>query len=145
MNSPSDHALAARARAVLPLRAPAFHVLLALSAGALTGYRMILFHTLFIILPLIFEFGAMGAVLVGFYAPVYLAILAATFEGAERGKAVGTWTAWTGIATVLGPAGETLADAGRVSFVDALLICRREELSGLAALAATAPARATHR
>src|SRR5262249_22283390 len=33
------------------------------------------------------------------------AILAATFSGAERGKAVGTWTAWTGIATVIGPAG----------------------------------------
>ncbi len=37
--------------------------------------------------------------------PGSLAILAATFEGAARGKAVGTWTAWTGIATVLGPAG----------------------------------------
>ena len=37
--------------------------------------------------------------------PGSLAIVAATFEGAERGKAVGTWTAWTGIATVIGPAG----------------------------------------
>ena len=37
--------------------------------------------------------------------PGSLAILAATFEGAERGKAVGTWTAWSGIATVIGPAG----------------------------------------
>ena len=37
--------------------------------------------------------------------PGSLAIMAATFEGAERGKAVGTWTAWTGIATVIGPAG----------------------------------------
>ncbi len=37
--------------------------------------------------------------------PGSLAIIAATFEGAERGKAVGTWTAWTGIATVIGPAG----------------------------------------
>jgi EmrB/QacA subfamily drug resistance transporter len=45
--------------------------------------------------------GFAGALLV----PGSLAILAATFEGAERGKAVGTWTAWTGIATVLGPAG----------------------------------------
>ena len=45
--------------------------------------------------------GLTGALLV----PGSLAILAATFEGAERGKAVGTWTAWTGIATVLGPAG----------------------------------------
>jgi EmrB/QacA subfamily drug resistance transporter len=45
--------------------------------------------------------GFAGALLV----PGSLAILAATFEGAARGKAVGTWTAWTGIATVLGPAG----------------------------------------
>lgn len=45
--------------------------------------------------------GFAGALLV----PGSLAILAATFEGDERGRAVGTWTAWTGIATVLGPAG----------------------------------------
>ncbi len=45
--------------------------------------------------------GLAGALLV----PGSLAILAATFEGPERGKAVGTWTAWTGIATVIGPAG----------------------------------------
>jgi EmrB/QacA subfamily drug resistance transporter len=45
--------------------------------------------------------GVAGALLV----PGSLAIVAATFEGAERGRAVGTWTAWTGIATVLGPAG----------------------------------------
>jgi EmrB/QacA subfamily drug resistance transporter len=45
--------------------------------------------------------GIAGALLV----PGSLAIVAATFEGAERGKAIGTWTAWTGIATVLGPAG----------------------------------------
>ncbi len=45
--------------------------------------------------------GVAGALLV----PGSLAIVAATFEGAARGKAVGTWTAWTGIATVVGPAG----------------------------------------
>jgi len=45
--------------------------------------------------------GIAGALLV----PGSLAIVAATFEGAARGKAIGTWTAWTGIATVLGPAG----------------------------------------
>jgi EmrB/QacA subfamily drug resistance transporter len=45
--------------------------------------------------------GLTGALLV----PGSLAIIAATFEGAARGKAVGTWTAWTGIATVVGPAG----------------------------------------
>jgi EmrB/QacA subfamily drug resistance transporter len=45
--------------------------------------------------------GVAGALLV----PGSLAIVAATFEGEARGRAVGTWTAWTGIATVLGPAG----------------------------------------
>ncbi len=45
--------------------------------------------------------GIAGALLV----PGSLAIVAATFEGEARGKAVGTWTAWTGIATVFGPAG----------------------------------------
>ena len=45
--------------------------------------------------------GCAGALLV----PGSLAILTATFEGPARGKAIGTWTAWTGIATVIGPAG----------------------------------------
>lgn len=45
--------------------------------------------------------GVAGALLV----PGSLAIVAATFEGESRGRAVGTWTAWTGIATVIGPAG----------------------------------------
>jgi EmrB/QacA subfamily drug resistance transporter len=45
--------------------------------------------------------GFAGALLV----PGSLAILASHFEGAERGQAVGRWTAWSGIATVLGPAG----------------------------------------
>jgi EmrB/QacA subfamily drug resistance transporter len=45
--------------------------------------------------------GIAGALLV----PGSLAIVAATFEGEARGKAIGTWTSWTGIATVLGPGG----------------------------------------
>jgi len=45
--------------------------------------------------------GIAGALLV----PGSLAIVAASFEGEARGRAVGTWTAWTGIATVIGPAG----------------------------------------
>jgi EmrB/QacA subfamily drug resistance transporter len=45
--------------------------------------------------------GIAGALLV----PGSLAIVAATFDGERRGRAVGTWTAWTGIATVIGPAG----------------------------------------
>jgi EmrB/QacA subfamily drug resistance transporter len=45
--------------------------------------------------------GIAGALLV----PGSLAILAATFEGTARGRAIGSWTAWSGIATVVGPAG----------------------------------------
>ena len=45
--------------------------------------------------------GLAGALLV----PGSLAILTATFEGEERGRAIGTWTAWSGIVTVIGPAG----------------------------------------
>ncbi|MGH2950896.1 MAG: MFS transporter, partial [Solirubrobacterales bacterium] len=45
--------------------------------------------------------GMTGALLV----PGSLAILAATFEGEARGRAVGLWTAWSGISTLLGPAG----------------------------------------
>jgi EmrB/QacA subfamily drug resistance transporter len=45
--------------------------------------------------------GIAGALLV----PGSLALVAAAFEGEARGRAVGTWTAWTGIATVFGPAG----------------------------------------
>ena len=45
--------------------------------------------------------GVAGALLV----PGSLALVAAAFDGAARGRAVGTWTAWTGIATVIGPAG----------------------------------------
>jgi EmrB/QacA subfamily drug resistance transporter len=43
--------------------------------------------------------GIFGALL----TPSSLALLVATFEGDERGAAVGTWTAWSGIAFVLGP------------------------------------------
>ena len=45
--------------------------------------------------------GIAGALLV----PGSLAILAATFEGEARGRAVGLWTAWAGISTLAGPAG----------------------------------------
>jgi EmrB/QacA subfamily drug resistance transporter len=52
--------------------------------------------------------GVAGAVLV----PASLAVLTATFEGTERGAAIGSWTAWTGIAFVIGPlAGGTIVEA----------------------------------
>ena len=43
--------------------------------------------------------GVTGALLV----PATLGIITATFSDAERGKAIGTWTAWSGISTVIGP------------------------------------------
>jgi EmrB/QacA subfamily drug resistance transporter len=51
--------------------------------------------------------GLAGALLV----PSSLAVIVNTFEDSERGKAIGTWTAWGAIAGVLGPltGGELLA------------------------------------
>jgi EmrB/QacA subfamily drug resistance transporter len=43
--------------------------------------------------------GVFGAALV----PSTLAIIIATFPESERGAAIGSWTAWTGISTVVGP------------------------------------------
>jgi EmrB/QacA subfamily drug resistance transporter len=43
--------------------------------------------------------GVLGAVL----TPAGLAVIATTFSGEERGAAIGAWTAWTGIAFVIGP------------------------------------------
>ncbi|MGZ4202305.1 MAG: DHA2 family efflux MFS transporter permease subunit [Thermoleophilaceae bacterium] len=52
--------------------------------------------------------GVAGALLV----PSSLAIITSCFEGEERGAAVGTWTAWTGIFFILGPlVGGFLIDA----------------------------------
>ena len=52
--------------------------------------------------------GAFGALL----TPSALAVIVAAFPPAERGEAIGSWTAWAGIATVLGPlAGGYLVDA----------------------------------
>jgi EmrB/QacA subfamily drug resistance transporter len=45
--------------------------------------------------------GAAGSLLV----PSSLALITAIFPADERGSAIGTWTAWTGIAFVLGPLG----------------------------------------
>ncbi|MFL5825730.1 MAG: MFS transporter [Thermoleophilaceae bacterium] len=52
--------------------------------------------------------GVAGALLV----PSSLALITATYPEDERGAAIGTWTAWTGVAFVIGPlAGGVLIDA----------------------------------
>jgi Sugar phosphate permease len=43
--------------------------------------------------------GVAGALL----TPSGLAVITRTFSGEERGAAIGTWTAWTGIAFLIGP------------------------------------------
>src|SRR5882724_1979766 len=61
--------------------------------------------------------GVAGALLV----PSSLALIIANFEGAAQGKAIGTWTAWTGISFVLGPlVGGALVDAGSWRWVFAI-------------------------
>jgi EmrB/QacA subfamily drug resistance transporter len=58
--------------------------------------------------------GLAGALLV----PGSLAIVTATFDGEARGRAIGTWTAWSGISTIAGPAaGGFLTDALSWRFV----------------------------
>jgi EmrB/QacA subfamily drug resistance transporter len=61
--------------------------------------------------------GAAGALLV----PSTLATIMAVFPEEERGRAIGTWTAWSGVSTVIGPlAGGALVDTASWRWVFAL-------------------------
>ena len=61
--------------------------------------------------------GVFGALL----TPAALAIIVATFDEDERGGAVGSWTAWAGIGTVLGPLiGGQLVDAASWRWIFAI-------------------------
>ncbi len=61
--------------------------------------------------------GLFGALL----APAALAIIIATFAPRERGAAIGSWTAWSGIATVIGPlAGGQIIDVASWRWVFAV-------------------------
>ena len=61
--------------------------------------------------------GACGALL----TPAALAVIVRTFPPSERGKAVGMWTAWGGIGTVLGPViGGQLVDSASWRWIFAI-------------------------
>ncbi|MGH2979808.1 MAG: MFS transporter [Solirubrobacterales bacterium] len=61
--------------------------------------------------------GAAGALLV----PSTLATIMAVFPEDERGRAIGSWTAWSGVSTVIGPlAGGALVDAASWRWIFAL-------------------------
>ena len=63
--------------------------------------------------------GIAGALLV----PSSLALIISTFKGAAQGKAIGSWTAWTGISFIIGPlVGGLLVDAGSWRFIFAINI-----------------------
>jgi EmrB/QacA subfamily drug resistance transporter len=78
------------ARKLFLLGIVAFGVTSVLCAAAPDGTTLILARGLQ---------GVTGAVL----TPAGLAVIATTFKGEERGAAIGTWTAWTGVAFVIGP------------------------------------------
>jgi EmrB/QacA subfamily drug resistance transporter len=61
--------------------------------------------------------GVAGALLV----PSSLALIMSAFKGSAQGKAIGTWTAWTGIAFLVGPLlGGSLVDAGSWRYIFAI-------------------------
>jgi EmrB/QacA subfamily drug resistance transporter len=63
--------------------------------------------------------GVAGALLV----PSSLAMIISSFSGAAQGKAVGSWTAWTGIAFIIGPlVGGMLVDASSWRLIFAINI-----------------------
>jgi EmrB/QacA subfamily drug resistance transporter len=77
-------------RRMLQLGLVGFGVASVLCAVAPTSETLIIFRALQ---------GIAGALLV----PSSLALIIATFSGDGEGKAIGTWTAWTGISYIIGP------------------------------------------
>jgi EmrB/QacA subfamily drug resistance transporter len=79
--------------------------------------------------------GAFGALL----TPSALAVIVATFPPSERGAAIGTWTAWTGIAAVAGPlAGGQIIDLASWRWIFAINVPFVVATLGLVAVAVPA-------
>lgn len=78
------------ARRVFMLGIAAFGITSVLCAVAPDGTTLVLARGLQ---------GMAGAIL----TPAGLAVITTTFRGEERGAAIGSWTAWTGVAFVIGP------------------------------------------
>jgi EmrB/QacA subfamily drug resistance transporter len=82
--------------------------------------------------------GVFGALMI----PSALALIVAMFSGEARGAAIGTWTAWAGISTVVGPlAGGVLIDQASWRWIFALNV--PFVLVTLGLVAAAVPARTT--
>jgi EmrB/QacA subfamily drug resistance transporter len=63
--------------------------------------------------------GVAGAIIV----PSALALIIANFSGESEGKAIGTWTAWTGISFIIGPlVGGVMVDAANWRWIFAINI-----------------------
>ena len=86
--------------------------------------------------------GATGALLV----PSSLALIVANFSGADQGKAIGTWTAWTGIAFIVGPLlGGALVDVGSWRWVFAINVLPIAATLAVVARIPPEPAHTEHR
>ncbi len=86
--------------------------------------------------------GVFGALL----APSALAVIVAAFPPEERGAAIGSWTAWAGIATVIGPfAGGWLIDAASWRWIFAVNVPFVLATLAIVAIAIPAPERGGER
>ena len=105
-------------------------VLFALQDAVLTALRLSPFVPLenistgalrVALVPVLLALSAANALTLAWVIPAALAVIVAVFPADERDKAVGAWTAWGGIGTVLGPlVGGQLVDAASWRWIFAI-------------------------